>query len=287
MKNLTGSVWTSYFVESTPEEMIDQFLSAGYTASEFSDEHGFVMLARAKERGVSPRVVGAELKAYADERGFSFPQGHLFHDVDLCADDAVEVLTQWLELFLGLGVRSAVLHAGGGRDLTFEERYDRWIKALTALTGHLKGTDMSIALENLKDTTDVDMLNKIIDTVGDENLGICLDTGHLHLTTNRGLTSQSQGEFIRRAGKRLIALHVADNDLSSDLHIVPFGRGSIDWWDFASALREVGYDRLFNYEIPGERFASPDVRKAKLKYIKTITEELLSDEFVERGKVKW
>ncbi|MBQ4051501.1 MAG: sugar phosphate isomerase/epimerase [Oscillospiraceae bacterium] len=268
-----------------PEEMVDAFLSAGYTASEFSDEHGFVMLARAKERGVSPRVVGAELKAYADERGFSFPQGHLFHDVDLCADDAVEVLTQWLDLFLGLGVRSAVLHAGGGKGLTFENRYDRWIKVLTALTGHLKGTDMSIALENLKDTTDVDMLNKIIDTVGDENLGICLDTGHLHLTTDRGLTTQSQGEFIRRAGKRLIALHVADNDLSSDLHILPFGRGNIDWWDFASALREVGYDRLFNYEIPGERLASPKVRMAKLKYIKTVTEELLSDEFFERGKV--
>ena len=228
-----------------------------------------------------------ELKAYADERGFSFPQGHLFHDVDLCADDAVEFLTEWLELFLGLGVRSAVLHASGGKGLAFEEKYDRWIKALTALTGHLKGTDMSIALENLKDTTDVDMLNQIIDTVGDENLGICLDTGHLHLTTDRGLTSQSQGDFIRRAGKRLIALHVADNDLSSDLHILPFGAGNIDWWDFASALREVGYDRLFNYEIPGERLASPEVRMAKLKYIRTVTEELLSDEFVERGKVKW
>lgn len=284
MMKLTGSVWTSYFVELSPEEVIDTYIEAGFTASEFSDEHGFVMLARAKERGISPKAAGAELKAYADRKGFSFPQGHLFHDVDLCADGVEEVLTEWLDLFIGLGVRSAVLHAGGGKELTFEARFDRWIQVLTVLTDHLKGTDMSIALENLKDTTDVEMLNKIIDTVGDEHLGICLDTGHLHLTTDKGLTTQSQGEFIRRAGKRLIALHIADNDTSSDMHILPFCRGTIDWRDFMTALREVGYDRLFNYEIPGENRASLFNRRAKLPYIRAVTEELLSDEFVGTGE---
>lgn len=283
MMDLAVSVWTSYFVDLSPEEMVDEFAAAGYTAAEFSDEHGFVMLQRAKERGLTPAEVGAELKAYADARGVSFPQGHLYLAVDLCADDAVEILTDWLDLYNALGIKSAVLHASGGRAMTPEQRFDRWVKALVPLTNHLKGTELSIALENVGTTPNAEALNRLIDAVGDEHLGICLDTGHFHLACAAGQADYSQKEFIRRAGKRLIALHIADNDTSRDQHLMPFGGGTVNWQDVMQGLREVGYSRLFNYEIPGERRASLSVRRAKLGYIRAITEELFSDEFAENG----
>jgi hypothetical protein len=101
------------------------------------------------------------------------------------------------------------------------------------------------------------------------------------------ITDMSQLDFIRGAGKLLIALHIADNDGTSDQHMMPLGRGRVNWWEVMTGLREVGYNRLFNYEIPGERQASPKVRMAKLEYIKAVTEELFSDEFVERGHKVW
>lgn len=283
MMNLAVSVWTSYYVDLPPEEMVDAFAEAGYTAAEFSDEHGFVLLERAARCGKTATEVGNELKAYADSKGVSFPQGHLYLSVDLCADNAVEILTEWLDLYVALGIRSAVLHTSGGRNLTPEERFDRWVKALIPLTDHLKGTDMSIALENVGSNPTVEGLNRIIDIVGEEHLGICLDTGHFHLACAKGAADYSQSEFIRRAGKRLIALHIADNDTSRDQHLMPFGGGTVNWQDVMQGLREVGYDRLFNYEIPGERKASLKVRRAKLDYIRAITEELFSDDFAENG----
>ncbi len=279
MKLLT-SVWSSYYMDQTPEKMVDLFADAGWYATEFSDEHGAVLLERAKERGVSPSVIGEEMRGYAESRGVTFPQGHLLLGVDLCADNAEEILRPWLELFVSLGIRAAVLHPScRQKELTPEERFARWVEVLRALTGQLHGTEMSIALENAGGILlSADKLTELIDAVGDEHLGICLDTGHLN--RDRDIVNCSQGEFIRCAGRRLIALHINDNDGSRDQHLMPFGVGTVDFRDVMRALSDVGYTGLFNLEIPGERRAPLNLRRAKLDYLKPVCETMLSDEFV-------
>ena len=82
---LNYSVWSSYFVELSPEEMVREFLNAGFRATEFSDEHGLMLL----ERG-NPEKEGIRLRRYAEGLGFTFPQGHLLLRADLCAEGAVE-----------------------------------------------------------------------------------------------------------------------------------------------------------------------------------------------------
>ena len=88
--------------------------------------------------------------------------------------------------------------------------------------------------------------------------------------------NESQSDFISAAGARLKALHIADNDGSSDMHLMPYGRGRIDWQSVMTSLAEVGYDRLYNLEIPGESRAPLEVRELKLDYIKRMCEYLLS-----------
>ena len=88
------------------------------------------------------------------------------------------------------------------------------------------------------------------------------------------------GAFIRAAGSRLKALHIADNDTSGDQHLLPFGCGTVDWQDVMRGLREVGYSGLFNFEVPGERRAPLAVRREKLRYARALSDILLSDEFV-------
>lgn len=269
---LNYSVWSSYFVEMSPEDMIKEFLNAGFSATEFSDEHGLMLL----NRGNAEKE-GLKLKQYADDLGFSFPQGHLLLRADICADNATDILKPWLDLFLALGIRSGVLHAAGGDDLSPEARFDRRVNTLAELARYVKGTDFTICLENLKGQTrpeTAEDLNELIDAAGgDENLGICLDTGHLHIKKER---QQSQADFIRTAGKRLKALHIADNDSTGDMHLMPYGRGTIDWSEVMTSLRDVGYDCLFNLEIPGERRCPLPILRAKLLYCRTLCETMLA-----------
>ena len=269
---LTYSVWSSYFVELSPEDLVKEFVNAGFTATELSDEHGLMLLSRG-----NPEKEGAKLKEYAKDLGFSFPQGHLLLRADLCADGAAEVLKPWLDLFVSLGIRSGVLHAAGGDDLSPDARFERRVGTLTELVEYVKGSDFTICLENLRGETrpeTAEDLNALIDASGgDANLGICLDTGHLHIKRER---QETQADFIRIAGKRLKALHIADNDTTSDMHLMPYGRGTIDWSKVMTALRGVGYDRLFNLEIPGERRCPLPILRAKLLYCRALCETMLS-----------
>ena len=129
-----------------------------------------------------------------------------------------------------------------------------------------------VCLENLGPQyvmTNVDRINYIIDQVGSDKLGICLDTGHLNLN------GKNQREYILKAGKRLRAIHIADNEGHSDQHLMPFTCGQIDFLQVVSALKEIGYDGLFNLEIPGENRIPLELRNAKLAYIKSCYDYLM------------
>jgi len=259
------SVWTSYFMELTPEEMVKIYAEKGWSELELSDEHGKMLL----DRG-DPASVGKEFKQYAEGFGVSFPQGHLWLGANIAADnqrEVIDTLKGWLDLFVAVGVKAAVLHPGWNKAYSKEELLEKRVSALKELTEYVRDTDLVICLENIYRTApEVEDLLELIDHVGSDHLGICLDTGHLNLE------SKKQKEFILKAGDRLQALHIADNDGSSDQHLMPYGRGNIDWNEVTTALKAIGYKGLWNLEIPGERRCSLAVRLAKLDYIKKMME---------------
>ena len=102
----------------------------------------------------------------------------------------------------------------------------------------------------------------MIERVGSKQLGICLDTGHLNLTV------KGHRDFILKAGARLKALHIADNDGVTDQHRMPFNYGTVDFYEVVRALREIGYEGIFNLEISGEAWIPHELRDAKLCFIK-------------------
>ena len=95
------------------------------------------------------------------------------------------------------------------------------------------------------------------------------------------LIKGNQGRFIREAGRRLQALHLHDNDGSDDQHMLPYGRGNIDWQDVFSALKDIRYQGLFNFEIPGERKGPLSVKLAKLDYLRAIWPALSTGQMTE------
>ncbi len=268
------SVWSSYYWELTPEDALKELSAHKYAYTELSDEHGDQLLHRG-----DPEKIGAAYKAFADDLGVSMPQGHLWLKVNLCDADedyVVTTLCRWLDLYYACGVKNAVLHCDSRsfpESTVFEEKVERNARVLRRLCRHLGDSDMVICLENLPVpegitpvVATVDQLKTVIAAVdNDKHLGICLDTGHLNL-----VAGQSQRDFILKAGKDLRALHIADNEGQRDQHMMPFGRGSIDFAEVLAACKEIGYDGLYNLEIPGERSAPLPILGYKLDYIRNV-----------------
>ena len=69
----------------------------------------------------------------------------------------------------------------------------------------------------------------------------CLDIGH------GNLTGSSPEQMIYDLGDNLETLHVHDNDGTKDMHECPY-RGNINWDKVMTALRDVRYNGVFNFE---------------------------------------
>jgi sugar phosphate isomerase/epimerase len=257
------SVWSNYFRELSPEERLEEFSRAGLKYIELSTEDGEILLRRGK---AGP--TGAEYRRRGEELGITALQGHLNLDADILNPADVEGLKLWLELFNAIGIKNCVLHYGRSPAVNMppELLREKRGEALRELKRVIAGTDMRICLENLLRDRDCKILLDLISCAGEENMGICLDTGHLNLAGG------NPAAFIAQAGPRLHALHIADNEGYYDQHFMPyFGRGTVPWAEFMKALGGSGYQGLFNFEIPGETAGVPrEILRKKLAYLREL-----------------
>ena len=267
------SVWSSYYYHLSPEEALKELKAHGFDYCELSCEHSEVLL----ERG-EPAEVGAEFGAYARELGVTVLQGHLFfYGTKISNPDDRARIKKQLDLFLAIGIKNAVLHCDpivneNGEKASLEVAREENVKALSDLLTHVEGKDVVICLENLISSpavNSVEGLMYFIDYFKSENLGITLDTGHLNIN------DKDQVGFIRRAGKNIKALHLADNEGQTDQHLMPYGKGHVNFVDVIREMKKLGYEGLYNLEIPGETQRAPrEILGFKLDYIKKMMEYL-------------
>ena len=269
---MKASVWSSYYIRFSPEDALCNFKAHGFNCCELSCEHSEVLL----ERG-EPSIVGKEFGDFARELGVEVSQGHLFfYGIKICNPADREKIKKQLDLFLAIGIKSAVLHCDplaneNGIKAPVPIAREENIKAIADLLDYVKGTDLVICLENLITSpavNTVDGLMYFIEHFNSDNLGICLDTGHLNIN------DRDQVAFIRRAGKHIRALHLADNEGKSDQHIMPFGRGSVDFVAVIREMKSLGYKGLYNLEIPGEHWGPTEIISYKLDYLKKVMDYL-------------
>ena len=265
------SVWSSYYYELSPEDALRNFKAHGFDFCEISFEHAYVLM----ERG-NIREEGEKFKKFAAELGVDISQGHLSYEAKLCKSEGMEFLKKQIDLFQAMGVKNAVLHCDSlawreNGEVSKEEQIEENTRALGEILDYVKGSDMVICLENLISAdfvNCVDGLMYFIEKFNSDNLGICLDTGHLNLR------DRDQVAFIRKAGKRIRALHLADNEGKRDQHLMPYGCGNVDFVSVIKEMKSLGYDGLYNLEIPGERIAPLEILGYKLDYIKKMLEYL-------------
>lgn len=256
---LKTSIWSHYFHGRSPEEKLKEIAGCGYRYAELSTEDGAELLTRG-----DPETTGARFREEAEALGIELLQGHLMLEADILNRAHVEGLKSWIALFYAAGVRNMVLHYGRYPSTTIppEQLLRQRAEALSQLI-RLLPADACICLENLGSPYDKDCahLLRLIDALGSDQLGICLDTGHLNLCGG------DPAAFVVQAGSRLRALHIADNEGFYDQHLMPYGRGTVPWERFMRALNASGYQGLFNYEIPGECQIPLELRREKLRYL--------------------
>ena len=255
------SIWSQFYNTREPEEAILEFEKDGLLHIELSSEHSVALL----ERKGTPTEIGVAFADFCAQHGISVLQAHLIFPSNIVTDPSVsDLLVRQIEMLSAMGVRAAVLHGDPMKDsdIPYSEKIEKNIVALREFLPKVEHFGVRICIENLQNIfKGIDEILYVIDRVGSDILGVCLDTGHLNITK-----TSSQREFILKAGDLLGALHIADNEGEIDQHIVPFGRGNVDFFEVVSALREIAYDGLFNYEIGGDSGKCP-VPVKHFKYI--------------------
>lgn len=157
-----------------------------------------------------------------------------------------------IEISSLLGVKWAVLHpvtAAGSSEYILEKNIAYNKQVFDAEANLAAKLNLGLAFENMRDQdgrrrfgTTAQELEALMDAFNHPLIGICWDVGHAHRMY------EDQTPAIMYLGKRIKALHIDDNYGHQDLHMMPF-LGSIPWEQVLEALKQIGYDGDFIYEI--------------------------------------
>ena len=206
-------------------------------------------------------------------------------------DYAVKVYERNIEYCDYIGCKNLVIHGisrpADKNDESIKEIYERNYDLYSRLIPVLKGTGVTVCLENLftqykgmknqGHCSDPHSACEIIDALnekaGEEKFGLCLDTGHLNLLRI------DIREYAAVLGRRIKCLHVHDNNGSSDQHMAPL-TGTVNWGNFCSSLRDAGYDGDLSFETFNQTEIAMDFDPAALMpWLRLIREtgEILRD----------
>ncbi len=226
----------------------------------------------------------APTKEAAEENGIAFAQAHVAFPMYLEGKDEFNeymllAAEKNLAICKYLGSPALIVHPIVMDDR--EKREGLNLAMYRKLIPAAKKYGVKICLENLMglfrdrpiqgvcSTTEeacmyIDTLNE---EAGEELFGFCFDTGHANVV---GINMR---EFIKKMGKRLICLHLHENDRVYDEHIIPFTHvcPGLDWESVIAGLQEVGYRGAISFEtFTGVRLMPQDVKPEVLRLISAI-----------------
>ncbi len=137
------------------------------------------------------------------------------------------------------------------------EKLDEWIARSIESWGKIcdaaRNSGTRILLENVFDDAP-DVLARLIEGIGPERVGICLDIGHLTIFTQCPL-----GEWLETLGPYIEELHLHDNHGIFDDHLV-MGRGSIDFDPLFQYIKDHEIQPIYTLEQHREEDIEPNLR---------------------------
>ncbi len=123
----------------------------------------------------------------------------------------------------------------------FWEHYVRVMQRCTQIAGE-HGVQLLVEPRVGELTSNTEALLRLLDAVGDDNLGVILDTAHQHAQKEMLPLS------VEKLGRHIRYVHVADNDGLVNRHFLP-GTGTIDWEEVFLALKRQGFDGYYAVDL--------------------------------------
>lgn len=105
------------------------------------------------------------------------------------------------------------------------------IKRIQKILDYAKKLNIKIAFENTKI---FGYLEYLFEHIKNDNAGICFDAGHCHCHFD----DKFSWEMFEN---KIFALHLHDNDKSSDSHLLPFD-GTINWEEYQGCIKQANYN---------------------------------------------
>ena len=239
-------------------EAIAALQADGVTAAEF----GPPFLLQEDEAAFSATVQRyntAGIRFYACHAPFDAPAELSQLDED-GRQKAVAIHLQALSRAALGGIACMVIHPGRGgiSEDEIPHRSEQLTASLETLLPAAERAGVRLALENMLPahvgTLSADV-RAFVDHFDSYYLGICLDTGHAHVTDENGFAESAFAAFANLRD-RIIAFHLADNSSSKDHHLQP-PYGSIDWDALVPALNQVAYEFPATVETPPWNGSTP------------------------------
>lgn len=144
--------------------------------------------------------------------------------------NAMDEIKRALESAEHIPFRNLVVHLGEREDGWSQRTVEFAISALEHLGPFARPLGVHLLVENLlSEPTTPERLMSILQMGHLENVGVCLDMGHAHMTV--GVESA-----IATFGDRIASVHMHDNHGVKDEHLWP-GDGSINWPPAIAALK--------------------------------------------------
>jgi sugar phosphate isomerase/epimerase len=171
---------------------------------------------------------------YADrEMGRSgLPALNLLHAEKGHRIAAMDEIKRALETAEQIPFRNLVVHLGERDDEWSPRTAENAFTSLEHLGAFARPLGVRPLVENLlSEPTTPEHLMEILETGHLNQIGVCLDLGHAHITV--GVPAA-----IATLGGRIVQVHAHDNHGMKDEHHLP-GDGSIDWPAAAAALNEL------------------------------------------------
>lgn len=156
----------------------------------------------------------------------------------------LERMNQMMELAEIAKPKAIVVH-GGYDKWRFDGNMDMWLKnsldvwpTIVRRAGKI-GT--RLAMENVFDDSP-EAIMKLLNAMDSNHFGHCFDVGHFRL-----FSKVTMEEWFRQLGKRVIEVHIHDNNGGRDEHLPP-GEGDIDFTKFFSLLRNSSSEVIYTIE---------------------------------------
>ena len=191
------------------------------------------------------------LKEWTEKYGVKIWSFHLpfypFKEIDISNEEVVEETVEYLKDIIlkasKIGIDKFIIHASGEPidENDRQKRMDTAKKSLFQLAEFAKSVNATICVEDLPRTCLGRSASDILELLSaHKDLRACFDTNHL--------LGESNIDFIKAIGDKIVTLHISDYDFINERHWLP-GEGKNDWQFILKALKEIDYKGIWLYEI--------------------------------------